>query len=131
MRPRWRTSLGTLAVVVLAGSCGVEEPLVQEAVVELASPRLDDGAVAFTVTTPAGAPLRSVVPACDGCEVFLQRVGETTVNLIVTGQLPRGPVARLEMTQGLPPTWFRVRLVAVASRTYQSRSLTGYGLTVR
>ena len=128
-RGGWRAA--AVAGLLLAGSCGVEEPVPAEAVLELQSPHADDGAVAFTVTTPESGPIDSAFALCNECEVFMQRADETTINLIVTGPLPHGPIARLRLTPGMPATWYQIRLVAVASRTFQSRGLTGYRLTVR
>jgi hypothetical protein len=114
--------------LVGAPACDVQEPDVIEVMAVFHTQNADDGAVAFSVTTPPPAAVRSVLPACDGCRAFLYRASDGTAHIVVTGPLATGPVARLQLDN--PAPWFAAQLVAVAARGYDSRGLRGYAIAI-
>lgn len=126
-----RASGGLLAAVLgLSVACAPEEPGSAEPIVVFHTQNTDDGSVAFSVTTPPPATIRSVLPACEGCLAFLYHSADSTANIVVVGALSTGPIVRLQMANGEPAPWYGVTLRFVARRDYRPRTIYGYGLSV-
>jgi hypothetical protein len=125
----WPWLAGVTLALPLA--CDLNEPGEAQPVVLFHTRFSDDGSVAFSVTTPEPARVDSVVAACEGCRALLVHSPDGTANVLVVGPLANGPIARLVMANGVPASWYSVKLVAVARRDYLPRTLPGYGLSVQ
>jgi len=89
--------------------------------VELTSPRSDDGAVQFQVTGPG---LDSVVVT--GLDGFAA-VQNNVANLIVTGNVVSGSVARIHVQDLARTNEYRASVIAAAARvSFNLQDLTGY-----
>ena len=125
-----------LAVVVLvlvlvlgALSCGDDGtgPRAGTLEIRLGTPNAGaDGAILFTVTGPA-AP--ASVSASSGLRVFNDSLG-TTTTFAVTGTLPAGPIARIQVEDVGRAGEYAAAIRQVAAADYTLRPLAGYSLTV-
>ena len=94
--------------------------------VTLSSPFADDGAVLFTVT---GGPVDSVESS--GYAVYSSRPEPNTLEVIVTGQLGSGTIARLHIANERLAPAYSARVVQAAARvSYTQRDPAAYGLTL-
>jgi hypothetical protein len=95
--------------------------------IRLATPAAGtDGAVLFTVIGPA-APLSASAPV--GMRVFFDALGATTT-FVVTGPLPAGAIARIEVPDVRRAGEYAAAILQVAGSDYALRPLSGYSLTV-
>jgi hypothetical protein len=88
---------------------------------QLSSPNGDDGAVQFSVSGPTIDSVKLV--SYDG----FATIDNGTANLIVTGQVGNGDVARIFVPDLALTSQYRVSVAAAAARgTYALQSLDGY-----
>ena len=117
-------------ILVAAGLIGCSEaPSASESAsleVTLSSPFPDDGALLFTVT---GGRVDSVESS--GYTVYLSRPDANTLEVIVTGQLSSGTIARLHIpSERLGPAYSASLIQAAARGSYTQRDPAAYGLTL-
>ena len=92
---------------------------------QLDTPSTDDGAVQFTVTGPAIDSVRAVGYTGYGTSI------PSASQLIVTGQVHDGIVARVFVHDIARASEYRVAVVAAAARgSYALQDLQGYGATL-
>jgi hypothetical protein len=89
--------------------------------VQLTTPRSDDGAVQFSVTGPAIDSVKIV--SYDG----FATIDNGTANLIVTGQVGNGDIARVFVPDLSLTLQYQATVAAAAARgTYALQALDGY-----
>jgi len=120
-----------LLVIAIAGaaSCGDDAtgPRAGTLEVRLTTPNAGvDGAILFVVTGP-DAPVAVIAPA--GLRVFTDRLG-TTTEMAVTGALPAGAIARIQVEDVGRVGEYAAAIQQVAAADYTLRPLGGYALTV-
>ena len=120
-----------LVALVIAGapSCGddVTGPRAGLLDIRLVTPNAGaDGAILFTVAGPA-APAGASAPS--GLRVFYDSLRATTT-FAVTGALPAGTVARIQVEDVGRVGQYAVVIQQVAAADYTLRPLAGYALTV-
>jgi hypothetical protein len=94
--------------------------------VTLSSPFPDDGALLFTVT---GGRVDSVESL--GYTVYSSRPEPNTLEVIVTGQLSSGTIARLYIANERLAPAYSARVIQAAARvSYSQRDPAAYGLTL-
>ena len=118
---------GGLLLLLLASCDG--GPKAGELVLELTTPRQDDGAIAFTVTAAEGVEIVSLAPACDGCQAFSHLVSATELRGVVIGELAAGAIARLHVSDMRDPVRYTVAIREVARRDVSLTSAAPYQLT--
>lgn len=126
-----RLLLAVLAPVVVLGtlSCGDDGtgPRAGTLEIRLGTPNAGaDGAILLTVTGPV-AP--AGVSAPGGLRVFTDSLG-TTTTFAVTGTLPAGAIARLQVEDVGRAGEYAAVIRQVAAADYTLRPLAGYSLTV-
>lgn len=132
-----RTIVSTLVLAFGLTACGndvtgtdVDTPDTPKVVpgllsLQLDTPSSDDGAVQFMVTGPAIDSVQAV-----GYTGYNSTVN-TTSQLIVTGQVHDGLVARVYVKDVARASEYRVAVVAAAARnTYALQNLQGYSATL-
>ena len=88
---------------------------------QLTTPRSDDGAVQFSVTGPGVDSVR--ILSYNG----FATVDASGANLVVTGQVTSGDIARVHVTDLTFTTSFQATVAAAAARqSYDLQSLDGY-----
>ena len=88
---------------------------------QLSTPRTDDGAVQFSVSGPAIDSVKLV--SYDG----FATIDNGTANLIVTGQVGNGDIARVFVPDLSLTSQYRASIAAAAARgTYALQALDGY-----
>jgi hypothetical protein len=122
-RARWLL----LAALALAGcSDGAVAPFGGALNLNLTTPNTDDGAVLFTLS---GASVDSVVPVND--QVFFARSDPRTLQVIVTGSLQNGTIARIYVPDIRLAGRYTASVQQVAARgSYLQRDAAPYSLTV-
>lgn len=85
-----------------------------------------DRAILFTVAGPA-APVAASAPA--GLRIFFDSLGATTT-FVVTGNLPAGAIASLEVEDVTQAAAYAATILQIARGDYVLRPLGGYALTV-
>ena len=121
--------LGLLAVLaLLSGSCS--GPVAGELTISLVTPNSDDGAIVVRVTASESKEITSAMVACGGCRIFMEQPSATELRAVVTGDLAAGPLVRVSVTDTKQPSSYTAQITAVAGRTFQVRSASGYSLTV-
>ena len=126
-----RLLLAVLAPVVVLGtlSCGDDGtgPRAGTLEIRLGTPNAGaDGAILLTVTGPA-APVGVSAPG--GLRVFTDSLG-TITTFAVTGTLPAGAIARLQVEDVGRAGEYAAVIRQVAAADYTLRPLAGYSLTV-
>ncbi len=129
MRPR----LGTMVLLALAllasGSCS-SAPVAGELTISLVTPNSDDGAIVVWVFAAESKEVTSATVACTGCRIFMEQPSATELRAVVTGELAAGPLIRVSVTDTKEPSSYTAQITALATRTFQVRSASGYSLTV-
>lgn len=118
----WTAALGLL------GGCSAEPSSPTGATLEinLATPAQDDGAVLFTVM---GGPIDSVESA--GHALYSSRPEANTLQVIVTGNLRAGTIARIHIADERLVAQYSATINQVAARTtYAQRDPGAYSLTL-
>lgn len=120
-----------LLAIAVAGalSCGDDAtgPRAGTLEVRLATPNAGaDAAILFTVAGPV-APTAVSAPA--GLRVFADSLGAVTT-FAVTGTLPAGPIARLQVEDVGRVGEYAAAIQQVAAADHTLRPLAGYSLTV-
>jgi hypothetical protein len=94
--------------------------------VRLTTPNSDDGAVLFTLS---GGSLDSVVAVND--EIYSARSDARTIQVIVTGNLQNGPIARIYVPDVRQAGKYSATVEQVAARSsYLQRDPASYSLRV-
>jgi hypothetical protein len=94
--------------------------------VTLSSPFTDDGALLFTIS---GGPVDSVETT--GYTLYSYRPDGNTMEIIVTGQINSGAIARLYIgNERLTPQYSARVMQAAARSSYTQRDPGAYGLTL-
>ena len=126
MTRRW-----VLTGLALAAFACLDGPTPGEVTLALQTPNQDDGAIAFSITAPAPNEVTGVTAMCDSCLAFVSRVNATELRAIITGNLAAGPLARVAVLNGSPNQAYHVKVLAVSSRTFAPRDMTGYTLSIQ
>ncbi|MBI2073664.1 MAG: hypothetical protein HYT81_11670 [Gemmatimonadetes bacterium] len=122
---------GLLTLAALAaGSCS-SGPVAGELTISLVTPNSDDGAIVVRVTASESKEITSVTLACSGCKLFKEQPSATELRAVLTGDLVAGPLLRVSVTDTKEPSSYTAQITALASRTYQVRSPSGYSLTIQ
>jgi len=119
-----------LLLIASAGLNGCSElPSASESAslaVTLSSPFPDDGALLFTIT---GGRVDSVESS--GYTVYSSRPDANTLEVIVTGQLSAGTIARVHIANERLIPAYSARVIQAAARgSYIQRDPAAYGLTL-
>ena len=131
MTRRARIPLAGLVLVLVLGalSCGDDGtgPRAGTLEIRLGTPNAGaDGAVLFAVTGPT-TPLGVSPPS--GLRAFADSLGTTTI-VAVTGTLPAGPIALVQVEDVGRAGEYAAVIRQVAASDYALRPLAGYSLTV-
>ncbi len=130
-------SLATLGVATLLTACGADAtgvdpesvaptPIAGVLNVQLDTPSSNDGAIQFMVTGPGIDSM-----AANGYQGY-GSLTATGAQLIVTGQIQDGVVARVHVRDVNRAPEFRVVILAAAARgSYQLQNLQGYQAIIR
>jgi len=114
------------ALMLAACSDGGTGPSGGSLNVYLTTPNSDDGAVLFTIT---GAPVDSVVGVND--QLYSARSGPNTLQVIATGNLQNGAVARIYVADIRLTAKYSGAIQQVAARgVYVQRDVAPYSLRV-
>lgn len=117
-------------VLIAALSCSDGGPQAGSLTFDLVTPRADDGAVQFKVTTVTPNTVTGVSAACTGCNIFSEAVSDTEIRGVVTGQLSAGALISVGVSDVKSSESFTAQVVAVASRDYALRPASNYSLEV-
>jgi hypothetical protein len=120
-------------VLILAGAAALSGCSVQPAetvsgtlAISLSSPFVDDGALLLTLS---GGPVDSVETT--GYTLYSSRLDANTLEMIVTGQLTSGTIARVHIAdERLAPQYSVKVLQAAAQSSYTQRDPSAYGVTL-
>jgi hydroxyethylthiazole kinase-like sugar kinase family protein len=121
-------ALASVIAAGLLGACSGEPSSPTGATLEiiLTTPAQDDGAVLFTVT---GGPIDSVEAA--GHALYSSRPDPNTLQVIVTGDLRGGTIARIHISDEHRSAQYSATIHQVAARTtYAQRDPGAYALTL-
>jgi len=118
-----------LGAAVALGSCS--GPVAGDLTVSLVTPNSDDGAVLLKVTASESKEVTSASAACSGCQIFMEKVSATELRAVITGNVVAGALARVSVSDTRSPSSYSVQIQQVASRSYQSRSISPYSATVQ
>ena len=126
-----RMRLAVLVLVQVLGvlACGDDGtgPRAGTLAIRLGTPHAGaDGAILFTVAGPV-APAGASAPT--GLRVFYDSLGATTT-FAVTGTLPAGTIARIQVEDVGRAGEYAAVIQQVAAADYTMRQLAGYTLTV-
>lgn len=109
------------------GGGGTQPPQPGTLTLTLQSPNGNDGAVMFTLR---GAQIDTVTVA-SGYRMFLSRVSQNNVRVIVTGTIAGGPIVRFNVPDvNQASTYFAFVEQAAVRGTYQQQEVTNYRLLV-
>jgi len=117
-------------LALAAGLSGCSEPpsatVSTTLAATLSSPFTDDGALLFTIS---GGPVDSV--DTPGYALYSSRTDANTLELIVTGQLTSGTIARVHIPNERLVPQYSVKILQAAGRSsYAQRDPAAYGLTL-
>jgi hypothetical protein len=127
--PRLSAVASTLVLALglaLVGACSGDPsgPVATTLQVSLTSPYPDDGALLFTVT---GGPVDSV--EASGLTLYTSRPQPTTLQVILTGDVSSGNIARLHIPDAQLGRRYSVTLQQAAARgSYSQRDPASYQL---
>jgi hypothetical protein len=119
------------AVAVTVGALTCTSDLVEPSTpgalnLRLATPGGEDGGILFSIE---GAPVDSIASSFPN--TFLRRESESTVRVVIVGDILPGVLARVLVPDTRNRGAYSARVLEVAERaTFRQRSLTGYSLTV-
>jgi hypothetical protein len=122
-----RKRLLIAAVLGILGCGG--GPTVGDITFQLGTPNGDDGAIQFRLASTMPNTLQGVTAVCTGCKLFREQVSDTELVGIITGDLSSGDILRVTVSD-VGAAGYTGTVVAVASRSYQVRSPSGYSLTL-
>jgi hypothetical protein len=119
-----------LILGLAAGLSGCSEPpsatVSTTLAVTLSSPFTDDGGLLFTIS---GGPVDSV--ETPGYALYSSRTDANTLELIVSGQLISGTIARVHIPNDRLVPQYSVKVLQAAARSsYAQRDPAAYGLTL-
>lgn len=117
-------------VVTALVSCGDGGPQAGSLTLQLSTPNNDDGAIQFRLTATAPNIINSASVLCTGCKLFQERVSDTEILGIVTGNVAAGDLLSISVSDVKTPTLYSGIVASVAARNYSLRSATGYSLSV-
>jgi hypothetical protein len=117
-------------VVTALVSCGDGGPQAGSITLQLATPNQDDGAVQFRITATAPNIINSVSALCAGCRLFDERVSDTEILGIVTGNVSAGDFLSVSVSDVKTPSLYSGSVRSVAARDYSLRLANGYTLSV-
>jgi uncharacterized protein (DUF2141 family) len=126
---RAAAALAALVLPAVLATCS--GPTAGDLTVSLVTPNSDDGAIVVRVTASQSKEITSAAVACTGCRIFAEQPSATELRAVVTGDLTAGPLVRIAVSDAGAPTAYTVRIVQVASRSYQLRSPSGYSLSIQ
>ena len=127
---RYAFTLAAVPGVALAASASCSGPVAGELTVSLTTPNTDDGAIKVRVTASESKEITGISVACNGCRLFFEQPSPTELLAVVTGDLAAGPLLRVSVSDTKAPSAYSVQISQVASRTFQLRSTSRYGLTI-
>lgn len=111
-------------------SCGDGGPQAGSLTLQLSTPNNDDGAIQFRLTATAPNILNGVSVLCSGCKLFVERVSDTEILGIVTGDVSAGDLLSVSVSDIKTPLLYSGSVTSVAARDYSLRSASGYLLSV-
>lgn len=117
-----------VALLGLLATCDTG-PREGDIVLTLASPNVEDGAVAFVLTAVEPEVVLGLAAECAGCQVFTQRLSDAAVRGIVTGPVLPGPLVRVTVSNRKDADLYSATVLQVASRAFVVRNPTAYTLT--
>jgi hypothetical protein len=101
------------------------------AVVSLATPNSDDGAVIVTLRGPSGAAISALQVYGTGMQFYTRMASDSEARVIIVGNVSAGPLFTFKPAAGAAITAYSGAVTQVATRGDSLRaSLSGYQVTV-